>query len=204
MNPLPRYTADKLSTLSADAQVGSIADASGFRVAPYQGSLNESVAAAPGNRDPLSRLHSLALRRRISAVGAKKRRPSLTTPGNQLALRLASQIENRIQTILLVSRRGARNRLREIEPDVPEKEHQQFLTLLRKARDNPISAANRSKWNSLLTEFVLIIDPTLERSPELKKVRSAKGPKYIKREEVRFRSELLKLFDDALKNLLGM
>jgi len=210
MNPLPRYTAAKLSALPAgNAQaVGSLAHASGLQVNLWKGSLKESAAASPGSRDPVSRLHALGIGRIISAVAAKKRRPSLTTPRNQLALRLASRIENRIRTVLQVNRDGgvvkcsqqeARNRLRGIEPNVPEKEHPRFLKLLREARGHPISANNRSTWNHLLTEFILITDPTLE----LKKVKSAKGRKYLMTDEARFRSKLLNLFNKVLKNLLG-
>lgn len=49
----------------------------------------------------------------IGTVG-KKKQPSFTSVCNQLALRLASRIENRVRTVLLVSRRGARDRLRKI------------------------------------------------------------------------------------------
>jgi len=103
MNPLPRYSANKLSALPADTHVGSIANASGLRVAPYQGSLKEEPGTAPDNRETL---HSLALRRIIKAVGAKKRRPNLATPSNQLALTLADRIENCVQTVLQVNRGG--------------------------------------------------------------------------------------------------
>lgn len=150
MNPSPKYAAGKLATLPAvNAQaVGSLAHASGLQVGSYKGPVKESATASPGSRDPVSRLHSLALRRIISAVGAKKRRPSLTTPGNQLALTLASRIENALQTVLQVNRDGvvvkcsqqeARNRLREIEPGIPEKKHPRFLQLLREARGHPMN-----------------------------------------------------------------
>jgi hypothetical protein len=214
MNPLPRYTTNTLSALPAvNAQgVGSLAHASGLQVNLWKGPLKESAAASPGSRDPVSGLHALVIGRIISAVAAKKRRPSLTTPRNQLALALVSRIEDRIRTVLQVNRDGvvvkcsqreARNRLREIEPGVHEKEHPRFLKLLREARGHPISANNRSTWNHLLTEFILITDPTLEQTPELKKVKSAKGRKYLMTDEARFRSKLLNLFNKVLKNLLG-
>lgn len=108
MNASPKYAVSKLATLPAvNAQaVGSLGSASGFMVSPYQ-----SVAAASVDSDSPSKLHSLVLRRMIGTVG-KKKQPSFTSVCNQLALRLASRIENRVRTVLLVSRRGARDRLR--------------------------------------------------------------------------------------------
>jgi hypothetical protein len=216
MNPLPRYTANTLSALPAvnTQAVGSLAHASGLQIGSYKGPLKESMAASPGSRDPVSGLHALVIGRIISAVAAKRRRPSLTTPRNQLALTLASRIEDRIRTVLQVNRDGivvkcsqqeARKRLRGIEPNVPEKKHPRFLKLLREARDHPISASNRSIWNHLLTEITLILDP-IEQFTALEKVRSAKGPRFVKgtrRPEAKFRSELLNFFNKSLKNLLG-
>jgi hypothetical protein len=206
MNPLPRYSADKLSALPLmNAQdVGSLAHASGLQLGSYR----EPAATAP------SGLHSLASRRIITAVAAKRHRPSWATPRNQLALTLASRIEDRIRTVLQVNRDGivvkcsqqeARKRLRGIEPNVPEKKHPRFLKLLREARDHPISASNLSIWNHLLTEITLILDP-IEQFTALEKVRSAKGPRFVKgtrRPEAKFRSELLNFFNKSLKNLLG-
>jgi hypothetical protein len=133
-----------------------------------------------------------------------------------LALGLASRIEDRIDAILNLkcSQREARSRLREIEPNVPEKDHPRFLKLLREARDNPISANNRSTWSHLLTEFAMVFDPA-DRFPELEEVRSVVNDgelwvrrcrnkaRFVKGKEARLRSELSKFFNEALKNLLG-
>ena len=173
-------------------------------------------STVPAPNKALSRLHSLALRRIINALTAKKRGPSLTTPCNRFTLKLADRIENLIRTVLQVNRDGivvkcrhmeARKRLAEIEPDLPEKDYPRFLKLLREARDSPISvdhpmsSAERSIWNHILTELTLILDPTLKQFPELEKVRLAKGPRFIMNEESKFRSGLLKYFAKALKNL---
>jgi len=177
MNPLPSYAPGKLSASpEVNAQnVGSLAHAR-LQVGSYKGPLKESAVGAPGSRDSPSRLDSLVLGRIISAVAAKRRRPSYTTPCNQLTLALVSRIEDRIRTVLQVNRDGvvvkcsqqeARNRLRGIEPGVPEKEYPRFLKLLRVARDNPISANNRSTWNHLLTEITLI---RLSNSPHWRRL----------------------------------
>jgi hypothetical protein len=140
-----------------------------------------------------------------------KHPPSLATDRNRLALSLVRRIENRAEAILQVKRNGvvlkctdqeARNHLRIVEPTVPEKEHTLFLKLLRKARDYPFSVENLTTWNRLLTEFILIIDPKLERFPELKQIKSSKGKEHLKTEKSRLRSLLEKFFHPALQNLL--
>ncbi len=201
MNPRPRYSAGKLPALPPlDAQaIGLLAHASGLQATLWKES---SLGKEPAATALPSGLHSLALRRYISAVTAKKKRPSFTTPGNHLALVLASRIESCIQAVLRVNRTGARVRLREIEPNVPKKEQPRFLKLLREARDNPISASNRKVWSHLLTEIAMIFDP-VEQFPELKRVRLAKGSRFIKDNDARFRSGLLNYFNKTLKNLLG-
>jgi hypothetical protein len=148
----------------------------------------------------------------LGSLGGAKRRPSLGTPRNRLALRLVGRIQNRTECILLVTRNGgpaqrcntreAREHLRVIEPGIPEKEHTRFLKLLQEARDHPFSANNLKIWNRLVTEFVLIVDPELKLFPELKQVKFAKGGKYIKTKEAIYRTELEKFFHPALKNLL--
>src|SRR5260221_9337252 len=200
MNPRPRYSAGKLAALPPlDPQaIGLLAHASGLQTTLWKElSLKEPAAVALP-----SGLHSLALRRYIVAVTAKKKRPSFITPGNHLALILASRIEHCVKAILQVDRAGARVRLREIEPNVPEKEQPRFLKLLREASDNPISASNRKIWRHLLTETAMILD-LVEQFPELKRVRLAKGSRFIKDDETRFRSGLLNYFNKTLKNLLG-
>lgn len=140
-----------------------------------------------------------------------KRRPSLATPGNRLAIILLSQIQERAAAIFPVNGEGViternydrvRAYLEFVGPTLPEQNYTRFLDLLRRARKNPFSIKNLATWTGLLTDFVLLVDPELSRYPELKKVKSAKGGKYVMTPEARIRSLLLKEFNTALKNLL--
>jgi hypothetical protein len=197
VNPSPRYLRCDPSDLPADTEFSSLVR---FKLGSYEGLPKEPVAAAPSN--PKGRLDTLVLRRIIAAIGAKKHSPSFATPSNQLTLTLANRIENCAAAVLHLSRQETRNRLRELEPNIPKKEQTRFLRLLREARAKPISADDRSRWPHLLTEVAIILDP-VDRFPALDRIRVAKGPRAVKGKEARFRSGLLNFFNKTLKNLLG-
>lgn len=145
-------------------------------------------------------------------IGALPKKASLVTPRNRLTLSLVRWIENRAQAVLLINDNGtvrecsqqeARTHLQIMEPGIPKEKRTQFLNLLRLARNRPLSTQTLKHWCRFLTESILIIDPKLERFPELKQVKRAKGGKYVMDEVARLRSELQKFFHPALKNFLS-
>jgi hypothetical protein len=127
-----------------------------------------------------------------------KRSPSLATARNRLTQQLCRRIE--------WGARGIANRTPRqvylylmLQPDIPEIQHERLLKILRTFK--PLSKETLTWWNRALTDYVLIIG--LERFPELETVRSADGPKFVKGQEAKLRSQLQKFFHPALKNLLS-
>jgi hypothetical protein len=148
----------------------------------------------------------------IGSLRGRKRPPSLATGRNRLALRLVSRIQNLVYAALQIekgdivmesSEGEACTNFRIMAAEVPETEHTRLLKLLREAKAHPFSKKNLKPWNRLVVDFVLIIDPELERFPELKRIKSAKGGKYVVSPRAKYRSELSKFFHPALENLLG-
>jgi hypothetical protein len=138
-----------------------------------------------------------------------KRPPSLATARNRLTLKLVQRIERDAKAVLQMSREDGAIKSSSLpvaeDPQLEklEKQMTQMLQLSYEAIDCPFVAKNLKRWTRLLTELVLIIDPKLEQFPELKQVRFAAGPKFVKSEEAKFRSGLGKFFSEALKNLLS-
>jgi hypothetical protein len=140
-----------------------------------------------------------------------KRPPSLATPRNHLALRLVKRISNLAFAALSINRNGVIVEAKEEEillflrtmvPEAPDEKHTELVELLREAKAHPFCRDNLTLWNRLLSQFVLIIDPNLERLPELKQVRSAKGNTGTKGTKAVKLTRLEKFFHPALKNLL--
>jgi hypothetical protein len=142
---------------------------------------------------------------RLGRVKAK-RPPSLATASNRQALWFYKQLERSAlgatdrtpsevrSAIAIVSLSLA------LGLNISKSQYERLLEILRDFK--PLSKETLSWWNHALTEFVLIVDPTLERFPQVRSA-SAKGIKYTQTDEARFRSELEKFFLPALKNLLS-
>jgi len=151
------------------------------------------------------KLAKLGVGNKALGRATSKRSPSHATARNRLARRLYMQIKYCAQAIANRPPRAVRLHLvitaLALKLDIPESQHKPLLKILRSIK--PLSKETLKLWNRALTNFVILIDPTLEQFPELEKVRSAKNWKYGKIERASFRSELNKFFGPALKNLLS-
>jgi hypothetical protein len=137
-----------------------------------------------------------------------KQPASFATGRNRLAFRLLELLINRANVISTTI--GDEIAVQHINIMLPEAQQgeraQKLLPILREinqAGSPPLTTETVSRWNKWITEFVLIIDPNLERYPELRQIisESYKSAKYAKSPAARNRSRLNAFFGPALRSL---
>jgi hypothetical protein len=129
-----------------------------------------------------------------------KQPPTFATDSNRLVGRLVRRIQNHAR-IVVASDQEALNSLRFIAPNVPEKERAQYLEILRKAKGCPLTVKTITQWNRILPRYILMIDPDLKRTAELRSLRENEFIEFANCSRGDLISKLQKFFHPALKHI---
>lgn len=162
------------------------------------------VLTKPGDEPYTKKIHERLGFEEVSARG--RGRASLGTPLNRALARLMRDFEQLVLLALLVRQHSniqpLEECLRERRPDLDERQRTELKLLLETVVDYPpFSEESAYKWVRPLVDYILIIDPTLEKTPEFQKVLKNKAVPGRKTTEAEIRSNLYKYVSEYLPKL---